>query len=50
VTENISSLPSKKSIITKKALIITGAVVGAFAAGYLLKKIGAGAVVEAIAE
>lgn len=50
MAENITSLPSKKSIITKKALIISGAVVGAFVVGYLLKKTGAVEAVEAIVE
>lgn len=47
MAESITSLPSKKNIITKKALIVGGAVVGLIAAGYLLKKIGA---VEAAAD
>lgn len=50
MTKDASAQPSKKSLITKKALIITGAVVGAFAVGYLLKKTGADKAVEALVE
>lgn len=50
MANTITSLPSKRAIVTKKALIIGGAVVGVIIAGTLLKKVGAVEVIESVAE
>ena len=50
MAESITTLPSKKSLLTKKTLIIGGAVVGTAIAVYTLKKLGAVEAAEAVVE
>lgn len=51
MAENITSLPSKKSVITRKVLIIGGAVVGAVVVASVLKKFApAEVIVEAVTD
>ena len=50
MAESITTLPSKKSLFTKKALIIAGAVVGTTIAVVALKKLGAVEAVQDVVE
>lgn len=50
MADSITTLPSKKSLITKKALIIGGAALGVTIAVVALKKLGTVEVAEALVE